>query len=127
MLAIPIDSPSSTIISELYGNAPYFALMDESGKVLVIENLESGNGPKCAPFLRTKGANSTLFYHMGEGVYKSFVKSAMSVYSVEKNAYSFDEIYQKMQSDSLPKLTDENYELLLDPGTTGSCKCGCNE
>lgn len=126
MLAIPIDSPSSTIISELYGNAPYFALMNENGKVLVIENLECGNGPKSVPFLKIKGANSTAFYHMGEGVYKAFVKSGMSVYSVEKNAFTLDEIYKKIQNDSLLKLTDDNYDQLLDAGATGSCKCGCN-
>ena len=127
MIAIPIDEPKATIISELYGNAPYFALLDESAKVSVVENAECGSGPKSALFLKSIDVISTVFYHMGEGVYKAFVKNGISVYSVEKNAFSLDDIFNKIKDNALPKLTENNYESLLDAGSVGSCKCGCNE
>ena len=126
MIAIPIDEPKATIISELYGNAPYFALVDESGEVSIIENLECGSGPKSANFLKTKGVTSTAFLHMGEGVYNTFIKNGITVYSVEKTPYTIDTIYSKLKDNSLIKLTDDNYDQLLDAGATGSCKCGCN-
>jgi len=74
MLAIPLDEKKSTTISKLYGNAPYFGLFDGK-KLNVIENEVCGNGPKSAQFLKDKGASSTVYYHMGEGVYKAFARA----------------------------------------------------
>ena len=126
MLAIPLDEKNSTTISQLYGKAPYFGLYD--GKELkVIENEVKGDGPSCADFLNKKGAKSTIFYHMGEGVYKSFVKNNMDVYTSEHTELEVANAYELLSKGQLVKLDDSNYKELLDPGNGGSCKCGCED
>jgi len=126
MLAIPIDKQSATTISKLYGNAPYFALVDEDLSVIVIDNIECGNGPKIAPFLKSIDVTSTVFYHMGEGVYSGFVDNDIAVYTAQKKPYTLDELYSDMKHERLQKLDSDNYKTLLDSGATSSCQCGCN-
>jgi len=128
MVAIPIDTKKSTVLSELYGKAPYFAILDmEVGYFNVVKNEEIGKGPKSAEFLKKHGVNSTIYYHMGEGVYKSFEKNSMSVYTSKHNHYTIDEIYHLMLDKKLTQVNSSNSHELLDPGESGSCKCGCNE
>lgn len=128
MIAIPLDNQESTVLSELYGNAPFFALLDsETGTFKVVENEEVGNGPKSADFLKTLGVSSTIYYHMGEGVYKSFVKNGLDVFTSDHTKYTLDEIFDLSLNDKLLKLNDTNYKELLDPGSAGACKCGCND
>jgi predicted Fe-Mo cluster-binding NifX family protein len=126
MIAIPISTKDATTISDLYGKVPYFALLDQcSGEFSVVENEVKGQGPKSADFLKSLGVDSTIFYHMGEGVYKSFDKNEMDVYSAEHSYLTIDEIYQSFKKDELTKLDASNYETLLDPGEGQSCQCGC--
>ena len=128
MIAIPLDDKHSTTLSELYGNAPFFALLDlETGVFNTIENEAVGNGPKSAPFLKEHGATSTVYYHMGEGVYKAFVSNGMGVTTAEHAHLTIDEIYLKCLDNKLTELHEDNYKSLLDPGNGGSCKCGCED
>jgi len=125
MLAIPLDEKNSTTISKLYGNAPFFALFD-GAKLKILENEVCGKGPESAKFLKDKGASSTVFYHMGEGVYNAFIKNEMDVYSSQHNEYLISQAHQLLESKQLIKLDDNNYKELLDPGSNGECKCGCS-
>ena len=126
MLAIPLDTKDSTTLSELYGRAPFFALLDtEIGSFKVIENEVVGKGPKSGDFLKDKGATSTIFYHMGEGVYKSFDKNGMDVFCADYCHDSIDQIFQKLRSSEYAKLEESNYQKLLDPGSGEVCTCGC--
>ncbi|MFT7003358.1 MAG: putative Fe-Mo cluster-binding NifX family protein [Sulfurimonas sp.] len=124
MLAIPLDEKESTTISKFYGNAPFFALYD--GKELkVVENEVCGKGPASAKFLKSKGASSTVYYHMGDGVYKAFAKENMDVYTSEHKEYLISQAYEMLKSGELKKLDESNYKQLLDPGSNGECTCGC--
>lgn len=126
MLAIPLDSEFSTNISELFGQAPYFAILNpQDGELSVIENEVNGEGPKSAGFLEGYGVKATIFYHMGEGVYNSFVKKGMDVYSAEHTKMSLNEIHEKYLKKQLSKLDATNYKEKLDPGNGGVCSCGC--
>ncbi|MEA1916248.1 MAG: NifB/NifX family molybdenum-iron cluster-binding protein [Campylobacterota bacterium] len=126
MLAIPIDNQNSTTLSKLYGKAPYFALLNtHTGNFRVIENEVVGKGPKSAEFLKEQNATATIFYHMGEGVYKSFEKNSMDVYCANYNQYSIEEIYRSFLNGSTTKLDSTNFQTLLDPGEGEVCKCGC--
>jgi predicted Fe-Mo cluster-binding NifX family protein len=126
MLAIPIDTENSTTLSKLYGKAPFFALLDTStGDFTVIKNEVEGKGPKSGDFLKSKGATSTIFYYMGEGVYKSFDKNGMDVYTADYNEYPINEIYTKMKKDEFVKLDSTNFDKLLNPGEGEVCTCGC--
>lgn len=129
MIAIPLDSKDSTTMSKLYGNAKFFALLDlKTGSYSVSENKGSGNGLDTAEFVTNKGAVATLFYYMGEGVYKAFKDFKVDVYSCEHQELSLEDIYKKFMSESFPKVTNENSKELLDPGTTTrSCACGCED
>ncbi|MEA3288665.1 MAG: NifB/NifX family molybdenum-iron cluster-binding protein, partial [Campylobacterota bacterium] len=124
MLAIPLDTQESTTLSELYGQAPYFAILNmQVGNFKVVKNEVIGQGPKSAEFLKDKGVTSTIFYHMGEGVYKSFEKNGMKVFTAEHSKDSIDTIFRKIRSNQCIKLDTQNYKELLDPGNGESCKC----
>ena len=126
MLAIPIDTESSTTLSKLYGKAPFFALLDtKTGKYTVMKNEVEGKGPKSGDFLKSQGVTSTIFYYMGEGVYKSFEKNGMDVFTADYNEYPIEEIYSKFTKNEIVKLTKENFEDLLNPGENEVCSCGC--
>lgn len=126
MLAIPLDKENSTTLSKLYGKAPYFAILNtQTGKFKVIENEVKGKGPKSADFLKKNKATSTIFYHMGEGVYNSFKENDMDVYCSNYNKYTLEEIYRNFLNNKTTKLTNSNFQTLLDPGEGETCKCGC--
>jgi predicted Fe-Mo cluster-binding NifX family protein len=128
MLAIPIDTKESTIISKLYGRVPYFAILNtQTGDYNVISNDVQGEGPKSGDFLQTKGVTSTIFYYMGEGVYKSFTKNGMDVYTADYNEYTIKEIFSNLKNNKLTKLTNQNYKQLLNPGEGETCSCGCED
>ena len=126
MLAIPIDSESTTQISKLYGKAPFFALMDpQSGDFRVVANDELGKGPKIASFLKPLGVTQTIYLHMGQGVFDAFDKEQMQVYRANKKELSLDDIYYGITKNEFDRVTPKNADTLLDPGESGSCECGC--
>lgn len=125
MLSIPLDSQNATTISELYGNAPYFALLDETtGTFTTIENEKKGNGLKTVEFLQNSGANSTIFFHMGEGLYKAYQEKGIEVFTCKKEFISIDTIFEGAKKGNFTLLDAKNYKLYID---FGDCKnqCGC--
>lgn len=126
MIAIPLSKNNDTTISDLYGNAPYFALLNPlTGAFTVEENSGCGNGLKTAEFVKSLGVKSTIFYHMGEGVFDFFYENGVKVFSATKIHLSIEDIYRKLLDSDCKLVTKENSKSLLDPGTT-SCKCECN-
>lgn len=126
MLAIPIDGENTTQISKLYGKAPYFALMDtQSGDFRVVKNKELGKGPKIASYLKPLGVTGTIYLHMGQGVFDAFEGENMQVHCVGKECKSLDDIYMGVQKGTFDQVTAQNAGSLLDPGESGTCKCGC--
>lgn len=127
MLAIPISKQTSTTISDLYGNVPFFAILDPlEGCFSVVANEEQGNGLKIAGFLSKHKVTSTIFYHMGEGVYASCLENNIAVYKATSKINTIDEIFFKFRDGGFVKLNEVNYKDLLDSGTN-SCKCGCEK
>lgn len=126
MLAIPLDNEFDANISELFGQAPYFGLLNlDDGELTVIKNEVMGEGPKSANFLRSYGVDAAVYYYMGEGVYNSFVKNDMDVYTTEHTKMSLSEIHEKYLKKKLSKVDSSNYKEKLDPGNGGACQCGC--
>lgn len=126
MLAIPLDDEYTNTISKLYGKAPFFGLLNlSSGEFSVIKNEVEGKGPQSAGFLKKNGATATIYYHMGEGVYKSFVENNMDVFCAEYREMSIDEILQNYTNKNLFVVDSSNYKEKLDPGNGTSCSCGC--
>ena len=64
---------------------------------------------------------------MGEGVYKSFCKNGLEVYTADYNEYTIEEIFTELNNNKLVKLTGENYKKLLNPGEGETCSCGCED
>lgn len=121
MIAIPLDTKDSTTISDLYGNAPYFAMMDmSSGAFKVVENDGVGAGEDTASFIINSGASSTIYYHMGEGLYKTLDESSINVYSASKVYVTLEDIYTNFYKNGYKKVTKDNASSLLD---AGSCTC----
>lgn len=127
MIAIPLSESSSTTISDLYGNAPHFALLDlTSGHFKVVNNTGCGNGIETAQYVEDLGVSSTIFYHMGEGVYKHLDENGVKVYSSTKLPLTIEEIYRNFLKGESKLLTKSNYENLLDSGTS-TCTCECDK
>ena len=123
MIAIPLSREDSTVISDLYGNAPYFALLDlSSGYFKVSENKGCGDGMNTAAFVSDKNIDSTIFYYMGEKVYDYLEDKGLKVYSCLKNHCSIDEIYMLLLANKAKVVTKENSSTLLDSGN-GGCTC----
>jgi predicted Fe-Mo cluster-binding NifX family protein len=121
MLAIPIDTAHSTVISELYGNAPFFAFMDlDTGIFSVQKNEGLGDGEDTAKFVAQSGVESTIFYHMGEGLFNRLDENNIDVYSCAKVSVTLDEIYMNFLQDEFKLLTPTNAASLIDAGT---CTC----
>lgn len=121
MLAIPIDTAHSTVISELYGNAPFFAFMDlDTGIFSVQKNEGLGDGEDTAKFVAQSGVESTIFYHMGEGLFNRLDENNIDVYSCAKVSVTLDEIYMNFLQDEFKLLTSSNAASLIDAGT---CTC----
>jgi predicted Fe-Mo cluster-binding NifX family protein len=121
MLAIPIDTANSTVISELYGNAPFFAFMDlNTGMFSVQKNEGLGDGEDTAKFIAQSGVKRTIFYHMGEGLFNRLNESRVDVYSCAKVSVTLDEIYMNFLQDEFKLLTPSNAASLIDAGT---CTC----
>jgi predicted Fe-Mo cluster-binding NifX family protein len=127
MIAIPLDSQNATTLSKLYGNAPFFALLDEqSGAFKVVENEQISKGPKIGAFLKKSGADATVFYHMGEGVYKGCDEALVSVYTSFQENLTLEDIFQGFKNSSLTMLDETNYvELLVSGEGMNNCQCGC--
>jgi predicted Fe-Mo cluster-binding NifX family protein len=126
MLAIPLDNEFDTNISELFGQAPYFGILNfNDGELSVVKNEVMGEGPKSAGFLRSFGVSATVYYHMGEGVYKSFAENGMDVFTTEHTKMSLNDIHEKFLKKQLSKVDNTNYKEKLDPGNGGECTCGC--
>ncbi len=127
MLAIPLDTKDATTLSKLYGRAPFFALLNmDDGYFKVVENEVMGKGPKSAGFLKEYGVSATIFYHMGEGVYKSFVENDMDVYTGEHQSLTIDEVFLNFSDNNVQKVDNSNFQELLDPGEGETCQCGCD-
>ena len=123
MIAIPLSQSSSTTISDLYGNAPHFALLDPtSGYFKVKENKGCGDGSDTATFVKELGATSTIFYHMGEGVFNQLDEDGIKVYSSSKDYLTIEEIYRKYLKGECKLVTKANSDSLLDSGSS-SCTC----
>lgn len=121
MLAIPIDTAQSTVISELYGNAPFFAFMDlHTGNFSVVKNEGLGDGEDTAQFIANSKVGSTIFYHMGEGLFNRLNDANVKVYSCAKVAVNLDEIYRNFLQNDFKLLTSANALSLLD---SGNCTC----
>ncbi|MEA1915990.1 MAG: hypothetical protein U9N42_00515 [Campylobacterota bacterium] len=94
MLAIPIDSKSSTTISKSFEESPFFALLDEStGYFSVVKN----NG--C-----TEEFSSAILYCDNKNEYEKCKSKDITIYSAENKKCSIDEIYMKIINNSLQEL-----------------------
>lgn len=129
MIAIPVETEKKegARIVGLYGNAEYFAFVDEpSGKVEILKNSEAGNGIKTAKFLIENGATKTAYIHLGDGPFGELEKNGVAVYCAGKDPMPIRAVVDGIASGSFTQVTRANAKELLDPGTnSGDCSCGC--
>lgn len=129
MIAIPVESARpDTMSTKLFGNAPYFALVDANGSTCkIIPNEGCGNGIKTAHFLLDQGATSALYGFLGDGPFHVMAREGMEVFWLGKETMSLDKAVEAALSDTLVHVTPHNAATYLDPGTVaGACECGCS-
>lgn len=129
MLAIPVETDESEPMStKLFGNAKFFALVDPSTKHhTIIPNKGCGNGIQTANYLLEQGASSALYGFLGDGPFHVMIRGGMEVYWLGKETMPLENAIRTAFSECLVRVTPENADLYLDPGTSaGACECGCN-
>ncbi len=123
MIAIPLDNKESTVISKLYGNSAYFALLnEETGAFKVLKNTACGEGMEADEFITALKVDNKSFNYMGEKVYDNLKEKGLRVYSCLKTHLSIDEIYQNLLKNKCKEVTKENSSELLDSGNS-ACTC----
>lgn len=121
MIAIPLSKKDSTTISNSYGKAPYFALLDiENGYFSVLANPGCGDAFETATFIKHAGIKCTIFYNMGENIYKELQNHKIKIYSSLKRYLSIDEIYTDFLKNDAQEVRLDNYTSFID-----SCSCTC--
>lgn len=128
MIAIPVESNTmNTMSTKLFGNAKYFALVNPlTDSHTIVKNEGCGNGIKTADFLLKKGAKSAVYGFLGDGPFNTMMDAGMSVYWLGKETLPLENAIHYAISESLVKVTPENADIYLDPGTSvGACECGC--
>lgn len=129
MIAIPVESDvEEPITTKLFGNAPFFALVDpKTSEKKIISNEGCGNGVHTANFLIAQGATRALYGFLGDGPFHVMHREGTEVYWLGKETMPLDQAIQAALNDSLVRVTLENSSQYLDSGTNnGSCECGCN-
>jgi len=129
MIAIPVESDSRDVMStKLFGNAPFFALVNPSDKsYTLVPNEGCGNGIMTANYLLEKGATSAVYGFLGDGPFHVMVRGGMNVYWLGKEVMPLTQAIDIALSDTLTHVTVENAKQYLDPGTAaGACECGCS-
>lgn len=129
MIAIPVESNThETMSTKLFGNAPFFALVDPKSKESkIIPNEGCGNGIKTANCLIEHGATSAVYGFLGDGPFHIMVREGMSVYWLGSEPMPLDRAIDAVLSNTLIHVTLDNADRYLDPGTAaGACECGCS-
>jgi predicted Fe-Mo cluster-binding NifX family protein len=129
MIAIPVENDSTdTMSTKLFGNAKFFALVNPMSKAInIIKNEGCGNGIQTANYLLEQGATSAVYGFLGDGPFHVMVREGMSVYWLGKEAIALKQAIDLSLSHSLVRVTPENADQYLDPGTNaGGCECGCS-
>ncbi len=127
MIAIPVDSIKPDVKSSaLFGNVNYFALYDPEVKEFrFIKNDGYGDGIKTAELLKEHNASKVFYSYMGKGPFSTLQKNGIEIYYLGPEPLDLDEIISSHDEESFVKVTPENAETYLDPGThTGECQCG---
>ncbi|WP_294917945.1 NifB/NifX family molybdenum-iron cluster-binding protein [Sulfuricurvum sp. PD_MW2] len=129
MIAIPIEKGTHDSMStKLFGNAPFFALIDPHTKIpKIVSNEGCGNGIKTANFLVQLGATSALYGYLGDGPFYVMVREGMRVYWLGKEPMPLEQAITIALEGNLIQVTPDNASAYLDPGTSsGECECGCS-
>lgn len=129
MIAIPVETDASEPMStKLFGNAKFFALVDPATRRhTIVPNEGCGNGIQTANYLLEQGASSAVYGFLGDGPFHVMIRGGMEVYWLGKEAMPLSSAIRTVFSESLVRVTPENAELYLDPGTNaGACECGCS-
>jgi predicted Fe-Mo cluster-binding NifX family protein len=114
-VAIPIKDPKENqpiMISPLFGKVKFFALYDKKLKKIEIAKNSLNRGGAITRFLNILGIKEIITLHMGEGAYKMAVSSGMKVYFAQEDKQTLEEVISKFESNQLPLITEENFELL---------------
>lgn len=128
MIAIPVESDISTPMStKLFGNAPFFALVDPTSRQhTIIPNEGCGNGIQTASFLLEHGATSAVYGFLGDGPFHVMIRGGMDVLWLGQDTMPLESAIDAALSQNLIQVTPENAQTYLDPGTAaGACECGC--
>ncbi len=98
-------------ITKVFGKAKYFGIYDdETNKLEVIENLETG-GPAIFKQLQAKNVDVVLTPHAGPGAVKKANEIGMKLYYCGEERKLLLEAVKEFQDGKYPQITEENFHL----------------
>jgi len=118
-VAIPIKAPRENQpfkISPAFGKVKFFALYDKNSKKIEIVENPADRGGEVVRFLNSLGIKELITLHMGKGAYNIALASGMKIYFAKDDKQTLDEVIVKFESNQLPIITEENFELLSQFG-----------
>jgi Uncharacterized conserved protein len=121
-VAIPIKAPRENQpikISPAFGKVKFFALYDRNSKKIEIVENPADNGGGVVRFLNSLGIKELITLHMGKGAYNIALACGMKIYFAKDDKKTLDEVIAKFESNQLPIITEENFELLSQFGCGG--------
>jgi predicted Fe-Mo cluster-binding NifX family protein len=121
MTAIPIKSDNKEIVSNLYGNAEYFALYDDRDDSFeIVKNEAKGDGLKTGEFIAHNGAKNTIYIHLGEGIFNYLIDQDINVFYLGKEELALKDAIKLFKEKRLTRVTKYNAKQHL---SSGNCTC----
>ncbi len=97
MIAIPLDNPNATTVSEEYIKAPFFALLDTiTGYYKVIENPEKDK--KIVEFIHENGADETVCHASDSTLETLCEEQGITIHEVPDDSITIDEVFEASQN-----------------------------
>jgi predicted Fe-Mo cluster-binding NifX family protein len=113
MVAMPVKSRSEdSAISPVFGKVKYFAVVDESGNISFVENIEK-SGARAIQLLLENGAKTLLMSHMGENPFQMAVRSGIEIFFVGKERITIKEAVEKLKNGEFQKATEIDKNIFI--------------
>lgn len=113
LLSMPIKSASTdAALAPLFGNAKYFAFVDEEG-VITTQPMEQNGGKDVARTLLTHNVDVLIVSHLGLNPFVLLKTYGIKVYFGGEKRMTISQAVAAFHEDKLIQVTAENYEALL--------------
>ncbi len=121
MIAFPVlTEKENANVSPLFGKAKYFAFYD--GENLSVEKNEQKGGIAVVDWFKQKGVSKVVIKEMGSHPYLKIQEYGMELYYAGDSKISTNELLEKIDENSLEKLSEEKINEIIKKHEKGHNK-----